>query len=681
MRFGLLGRVALALAAVGLLPLALASLRLLRINQEALVEHVLRTHTVAATTAAERVAAFLATRESLARGAAASPELADPRSPAAQRLLAGSLQAWADLGALGIAVLDPRGEEEVRAQLRGVDARSAVAAALQAPGRFAGVAVTGRNPLILRLATPLAAGGGSLVLICRGAPLDAMARPEELGEQADLVIAEKGGVVVAGSLPSLAGMPREMLDLGLSGRLAGAGRFESGKETILGAYAPVPGSGWVVLSRQPTRVAEAVAARMRRQAALALGLSGLLIAGLSAGAWWTVVKPIRRLVAAQRSLIGLGRGKAGGSEIEDLRRTFDALKRNLSERQALDDVFLGRYQVTGSLGSGAMGSVFRGWDPRLQRPVALKTIHLGGVMPEKRKILLDTLLREAVALARLSHPHVVPVYDLEDAPEGAFIAMEFVEGLNLERLLWRRSRLAAEEVVPLGAAIARGLAAAHEEGIVHRDVKPANVLLGKNGAIKVTDFGIAGFLAGASQEEYTVFGTPGYLPPESLMGQGHGTAGDLFALGVLLYRCLSGVMPFAGDEPEEVLRLTLFGSPMPLTERVSGLPAELESLVRRLLDRDPAGRPASAAAVAAELERLAAAQNLEWKLAAADAVAPSVLPRPEVTVALEARWVSTRALTPTIIFFEFPTRSTTSTSSSLSERSWNVRCATPAPAS
>ncbi len=646
MRLGLLGRVALALAAVGLLPLALASLRLLQINQEALFEQVLRTHSVAATTAAERVAAFLATRESLVRTAAASLELADARSPAAQELLAGSLQAWADLGALGIAVLDARGEEVVRAQLRGTDARPAVAAALRAPGPFAGVAVTGRKPLILRLAVPLAAGGGSLVLICRGAPLDDMVRPEELGDQADLVIADKRGVVVAGSLPSLAGLPREMLALGLSGRVAGASRFRRGRETILGAYAPVPGSGWVVLSRQPTRVAEAVAARMRRQAGLALGLSALLIAGLSTGAWLTVVRPIRGLVAAQQSLIGATRAEPAANEIEDLRRTFDVLKRSLAERKALDDVFLGRYQVIQSLGSGAMGSVFRGWDPRLQRPVALKTIHLGEVEPVRRKDLLGILLREGVALARLSHPNVVPIYDLEDAPEGAFIAMEYVEGLNLERLLWRRGHLTPDEVLLLGSAIARGLAAAHDQGIVHRDVKPANVLLGKNGAIKVTDFGIAAFLAGASQDEDVVFGTPGYLPPESLLGQGHGEAGDLFSLGVLLYRCIAGVMPFAGGEPEDALRFTLFSSPQPLSARVPTVPAELDSLVRRLLDKDPARRPASAAAVVAELEQMAAGRKLEWTLPAEDLEAPARFPRPEATVGLEARWVSKKTFIP-----------------------------------
>jgi hypothetical protein len=648
-RLGLLGRVALALAAVGLLPLALTSVRLLRMNQDALVEQVLRTHIVAAKTAAERAAAFLATRESLVRGAAESPELADPHAPGAQQLLIGNLQAWVDLGVLGIAVVDPQGREVVRAQLRGATARPAMAAALRAPGPFAGVAVTGRSPLILRIGAPLAAGGGFLTLVCQGEPLYQMVRSEELGSQADLMIAQRSGVVVAGSVPTLAGMPRELLDLGLSGRLAGSGRFHRGGETILGAYAPVPESSWVVLSSQPTQVAEAVAVRMRRETAAALGLAGLLIAGISAGAWLTVVRPIRRLVTAQRRLAGAGAGvgkTAGGNEIDDLRRTFEALARSLSERRALDDVFLGRYQVVEALGSGAMGSVFRGWDPRLQRPVALKTIHLENELePERRKDLLDTLLREAVALARLSHPNVVPIFDLEDAPEGAFIAMEYVDGLNLEKLLARRGRLTPEEAVLVGAAIARGLSAAHEQEIVHRDVKPANVLLGRNGAIKVMDFGIAGFLAGAAEEGDTIFGTPGYLPPESLLGHGHGKPGDLFALGVLLYRCVSGVMPFAGSEPEDVLRATLFGAPKPLSERVSKLPPELDSLVLHLLDRDPSRRPSNAAAVAAELERLAAAGGLEWKLAETDAaVEPGGLWDDGSSIAWEARWVSTRGV-------------------------------------
>jgi serine/threonine-protein kinase len=633
---------------VGLLPLAFTSVRLLRMNQQAIFDQVLRTHIVAAKTAAERVAAFLAARESLARGAAESPELADPQSPAAQQLLIGSLQAWADLGVLGIAVVDPRGQEVMRAQLRGDEARAAVAEALRAPGPFAGVVVTDRDPLILRFATPLAAGGGSLVVIGDGAALRDMVQPGELGDQADLVLAETSGQIVSGSMATLSGMPPELLKLGLSGKVAGSGSFRHGRTSILGAYAPVPGGRWVVLSRQPTQVAEAVAGRMRRDAGISFGLAGLLIAGLLGLTWVSVVRPIRQLVAAQRDLLGNAVQEAGGNEIDALRRTFEALRRSLSERKSLDNVFLGRYQVVEALGSGAMGSVFRGWDPRLQRPVALKTIHLGNELEaERRKELLDTLLREAVALARLSHPNVVAVYDLEDAPEGAFIAMEFVDGINLERLLWRRGRLSPEEAILVGAAIARGLAAAHERDIVHRDIKPANVLLGRDHSIKVTDFGIAGFLAGAAEQVDMVFGTPGYLPPESLLGQGHGKSGDLFALGVLLYRCVSGIMPFAGTAPEEVLQSTLFGRIKPLRERVSKLPSELDSLVQHLLDRDQTRRPSSASALAGELERIAESLSLEWRLPEED-----LAETPEAFDALgdsgartldpEAQWMPTR---------------------------------------
>ncbi len=406
--------------------------------------------------------------------------------------------------------------------------------------------------------------------------------------------------------------------MALTGKIAGAARFSrrsQGDEQVLGAFAPVPGTGWAVISVQPTRVAEAVAGRMRQQALLAVGVAAALVLGLSVAAWGSVVRPIRRLAAVPSALAGPGSRQGTGDEIEDLRRTFAALQRGLTEKRALEGVLLGRYQVVEPLGTGAMGTVFRGWDPRLQRPVALKTIRLSGELtPEKRRDLIDALTREAVTVARLNHPNVVAVYDLEDAPEGAFIAMELVEGSNLERLLWKRWRLTPGEAVPLAAAIARGLAAAHEKGIVHRDVKPANVLLGRDGSIKVTDFGIAGAVAAIAPDSEAVFGTPGYIPPESLQGGGHGKAGDLFALGALMFTCLAGRQPFDADRAEDVLWATLFG-PMPrLRKEVPDLIAPVESLVEALLERDPALRPASAAAVAAELERIAVEHGLRWTL-------------------------------------------------------------------
>jgi serine/threonine-protein kinase len=628
---------------VGLLPVLIATAGLTDFNRDALNDQVLLTHIVAARTAADRVAALLSTREALARSAAGSPELADPGSPAAQAYLARSLQTWTGLGVLGAGVLNAAGETVFRVQVKGEGER--VAAAL-GPPQGGGPLVPGVSPLVLRFTAPLsegAQGAGSLVLVCDGALLSDIGRPEELGSQAKLALLDRagGGRVVAGSVRSLAELPARLTALALSGQVSGAGPYRVGGETVIAAYFPVPGTPWVVLSLQPAATARAVAARLRRQTAYGLGAAVLLVLALSSGAWATLVRPLRELVAAQRGLVGDKGSPASGNEIADLRRTFEALQRSLAERRELDNVFLGRYQVIEALGTGAMGTVFRGWDPRLQRPVALKTIKLAGTLePDKRKELIATLTREAVTVARLNHPNVVAVYDLEDAPETAFIAMELVDGMTLEALLGRRRRLTPDEAIPLGAAIARGLAAAHARDIVHRDVKPANVLLGKDGSIKVSDFGIAGFLAASAQEGDIVFGTPGYLPPESLRGGAHGKRGDLFSFGVVLYTCLAGTMPFGmGTEVADLLRATLFGPIRPLGKAVPGVPAELESLVGVLLEREEARRPSSAEAVAAELDRMAAARGLRWRFepGTTDAQAVDAEPFP-------AQWVPTTRL-------------------------------------
>ncbi|HYG62510.1 MAG TPA: protein kinase [Thermoanaerobaculia bacterium] len=627
-------------------------------NRDALDEQVLATHIVAARTAAARVEAFLATRGELAAGAAADPAYADPRSPAAQEALRGDLAAWAGLGVLGLAVVDERGEEAIRAQLRDDEAKRRTAAALRSPSREPVLALPGDGaaPATVRLEVPLSAGGGRLRLVCDGGPLAEAVSPGELGEGAELVLAGRDGMVLVGEANALAGFPRAMVAQATSGKLGGANRYDGGDgQRVLGAYSPVRGSGWVVLSRQPGVVADAVARRMWRRSLLAVAAALLLILLLSAAAWVTVVRPIRELARAQGELVraqgvlqGGGPGtvaleEAGGDEIGSLRRSFEALQRSLADRESLEGVSLGRYRVLEYLGTGAMGTVFRGLDPRLRRPVALKTVRLGEHLDaERRHQLLETLLHEAVTVASLSHPNVVAVYDLEDAPEGAFVAMELVEGENLDELLWRRGRLSAGQVIPLGAAIARGLAAAHARDIVHRDVKPANILLGRDGSIKVSDFGIADLVARTAQKGDRVFGTPGYMPPESLRGGGHGKSGDLFAMGVILYECLSGTRPFDGANVAEVARETLFGEVRPLERQVSGLPPALVALVKSLLEKDPDLRPAGADVVAAELERMAAAEGLRWDPAAERAVVAA----PPVREIKASQWVPTVLIEP-----------------------------------
>lgn len=304
-------------------------------------------------------------------------------------------------------------------------------------------------------------------------------------------------------------------------------------------------------------------------------------------------------------------------DADSVRKSLESLEAFVAERRALDNVFLGRYQVLDVLGMGAMGTVFRGRDPRLQRSVALKTVHLGSELEAGRKRnLIEMLRREAVALAQLSHPHVVAVFDLADASDAAFIAMELVEGPSLETLLSRRGRLTPDEVIPLAAGIAGGLAAAHAHGIVHRDIKPANVLLGRDGSIKVSDFGIAGFLSLATgrEDSRNLVGTPGYLPPEAIRGEPQQEAGDLFSLGVLMYACLAGRGPFSRSSLPETVAATLRGEFEPLPPQVPDLPASLEHLIGELLEPDAPLRRSDAASVAAELDEMAAARRLRWRL-------------------------------------------------------------------
>ena len=278
-------------------------------------------------------------------------------------------------------------------------------------------------------------------------------------------------------------------------------------------------------------------------------------------------------------------------------------------RRRTDGLYLGRYRIEKELGRGAMGSVFRAWDPKLERAVALKRVQLEG--PHSRPLpALEQLLREAIATAQLNHPHIVAIYDFDDTPPSAFIAMELVEGMTLAELLVREGPLAPERVVPLALALARALRAAHERGLFHHDIKPENVLLGFDGAIKVTDFGLARFATAVAAASSSVFGTAGYLPPEAIMGAGQTASGDLFALGALLYRCLAGLLPFGGSTLGKVLASTLQDEP-PALYLGDGW-RDLEALVLQLLAKAPNQRPPTAAAVEERLLPIAPAGATAW---------------------------------------------------------------------
>lgn len=329
------------------------------------------------------------------------------------------------------------------------------------------------------------------------------------------------------------------------------------------------------------------------------------IRGLREGADDYLSKPFEPeelVLRIERLVVQRSTGDSGGPA---------EMERSLVDRRVVGQLYLGRYKALEVVGEGAMGLVFRGWDPRLKRPVALKTLRFDRLVGDSdRMSMISRLLQEAVTIARLSHPNIVAVYDVEKGDETAFIAMEYVDGVSLSEYLNHRGHLSAAEVIPLALGIASGLAAAHEFQVLHHDVKPGNVLLGFNGSIKVTDFGVSQIGTTLAQKDEKVFGTPGYLPPETLLSLGYGEVGDLFGLGAILYQCLTGKPAIEGKNLQDLMSNTLYGERESLVDLVPGIPKPLAELVAALLEREPEDRPESARAV---VERLEAMGEGQWK--------------------------------------------------------------------
>ncbi|MFF5172385.1 protein kinase [Micromonospora sp. NPDC000089] len=264
----------------------------------------------------------------------------------------------------------------------------------------------------------------------------------------------------------------------------------------------------------------------------------------------------------------------------------------------------GRYRPDELLGSGGMGEVWRGHDLRLDRSVAIKVLSAAALREPKAAERFD---REARAAARLNHPHIVAVYDFGTDEDGSFLVMELVEGRTVSALI-ADGPLPVDRAVAIGAQAADGIAAAHAAGVVHRDVKPANLLVTPPGTVKICDFGIARLAPAAGVATLTgpvsKLGTSSYMSPEQALGRPADHRSDLYALGCTLYAMLAGRPPYLGD-PLAVLHQHVNESPPPLRDLRPGLPAALESLVTELLAKDPADRPSDAATVRDRLAALA----------------------------------------------------------------------------
>ncbi|MFQ3652334.1 MAG: protein kinase, partial [Gemmataceae bacterium] len=278
--------------------------------------------------------------------------------------------------------------------------------------------------------------------------------------------------------------------------------------------------------------------------------------------------------------------------------------------------FIAGHELLDVIGRGGMGVVYRARQVALQRIVALKLIPSS----QARREDLARFWAEAEAVARLSHPHIVPIFELGEHDGLPFYTMEYLPAGNLEQLLERR-RLSPTEAATLIEQLARGVQHAHEQGVLHRDLKPANVLLHP---AKIADFGLARRLDGSGYHTRTgaILGTPAYMAPEQAMGRrDQGPGVDIWALGAMLYECLTGQLPFQGQTVLHTLELARREEPIPPSRLDGRIPRDLETIVLRCLEKDPAARYPSAAALADDLQRWLAGEPVHarpvsrWMLA------------------------------------------------------------------
>jgi len=248
----------------------------------------------------------------------------------------------------------------------------------------------------------------------------------------------------------------------------------------------------------------------------------------------------------------------------------------------------GRYQVLETIGQGAMGMVYKGLDPAIDRPVALKTIRLDSIVNSTEMFeLKERLVREAKAAGQLSHPNIVTIYDVGEEQAMQYIAMEYLDGDTLEALLDNKFQWEYKTLCKLMIQICDALDFAHERGIVHRDIKPANIMMLENDRIKVMDFGIARFDQSNMTQSGVALGTPNYISPEQLKGKSVDRRCDIFSLGVVFYELLTSQKPFNGDTISALIYSILHTSPPSPSEINLDVPRIFDKIVAKALAKDP----------------------------------------------------------------------------------------------
>jgi serine/threonine protein kinase len=251
---------------------------------------------------------------------------------------------------------------------------------------------------------------------------------------------------------------------------------------------------------------------------------------------------------------------------------------------------IGRYEVERKLGAGAMAVVYKAVDPLIGRTVAIKTIKFDDGFGAEVEELRQRLYREAQSAGSLNHPNIVTIYDIGEEGSGAFIAMEFIEGESLQEWMAKNPVPPVDRTVSIIGQIASGLDYAAARGIIHRDVKPANILMTQDGRAKIADFGIAKFSTAKLTQTGAIMGTPAYMSPEQAMGKEVDGRSDLFSLGVIFYEMLTGEKPFSGSNPATIMYKILHEEPVPPQRLNVTLHPAFDHIISRMLAKDPGKR-------------------------------------------------------------------------------------------
>jgi serine/threonine-protein kinase len=262
---------------------------------------------------------------------------------------------------------------------------------------------------------------------------------------------------------------------------------------------------------------------------------------------------------------------------------------------------LGRYEILKELGQGAMGTVYLGNDPNIDREVAIKTINYAEINAEELTEVKSRFFREAQAAGKLSHPNIVTIYDVGEDHDMAYIAMELLQGKDLTYFCNHNNQLPINRILQIITQVAEALGYAHNQDVVHRDIKPANIILMQNDQVKVADFGIARVVSTSKTQTGIIFGSPGYMSPEQVAGKRVDGRSDLFSMGIVFYELLTGKKPFNGSDITAIMYAIARAAYDPVLDIEPKTPGCCANIIDKLLTKGLSKRYKTAAQVVNDL--------------------------------------------------------------------------------